>query len=144
MFIGKVLLVVEDIPLCMNGPTTRYNASLSRYSHGDVTEEDTSVDSEVYKRYIVFERRMGTRFCLVRMQFRVQTLTVPSSVIANHGMTQNHSCKWLTINTLLSLLNERLPEHFPVQIFSDTINLGSEKERKPMSYKEFSNKMMDI
>mmetsp|Transcript_1487 Transcript_1487/g.3133 ORF Transcript_1487/g.3133 Transcript_1487/m.3133 type:complete len:451 (+) Transcript_1487:730-2082(+) len=74
MFVCEVLLVVEDVPLGVDGTTAGDNSSFAVDGHGDVTEEDSSVDGEV-------------------------------------------------INTLLSLLNKSLPETFPGQILSNTINL---------------------
>lgn len=47
MFVGEVFFVVKDVPFGMDGSTTRYNASLARDSHGNVTEEYTGVNGEV-------------------------------------------------------------------------------------------------
>mmetsp|Transcript_3529 Transcript_3529/g.5111 ORF Transcript_3529/g.5111 Transcript_3529/m.5111 type:complete len:276 (-) Transcript_3529:692-1519(-) len=47
MFVGKVLLVVEDIPLGMDGSTTADDACHTVNGCGNVSEKNTSMDGEV-------------------------------------------------------------------------------------------------
>ncbi len=50
-----------------------------------------------------------------------------------HTHTHTHKLETLTINTLLSLLNERLAEDLPIQILGDTIHLGGKLGKKKKS-----------
>ena len=47
MFVGEVLLVVVDVPLGMDGSTTRDDTSLAMDRHGDISQQDTGMDGEV-------------------------------------------------------------------------------------------------
>lgn len=47
MLIGKVLLVVEDVPFGMDTSSAGDNTSLARDSHGNVTKKYSSMNGEV-------------------------------------------------------------------------------------------------